>query len=208
MGNRGIVVRFLARARDFSLLHSVQSGHGADQASYTTGILGTSLVIKWLRCKCDHSRPWSPGFRLSGAVSSFLDMPHGAHRENCTLLFSAQQYYVKTSNVTNSLRCLLRSSETQSVTLTQYNALSASDVPTSNAGTKTFSFVVFTRSNTVTRLRLSWERLGRTLPPNDVIRVHDDETSPIQFQPPLISLILTTQYASLPCAQKTGKAAS
>jgi len=133
--------------RFFYLQHSVQSGHGADPASYTTGILGTSPVIKWLRCKCDHSRPSSPGFRLSGAISSFLHMPHGGHRK-LYLTFSARQHYAKTTNVPNSLRCLLRSSETWSDTLTHYNPLSASDVPTSNAATKIFSFLVFTPSNT------------------------------------------------------------
>jgi hypothetical protein len=40
IGGRGIGVRFPASARDFSLLHSVQTGSGAHPASYTMGTRG------------------------------------------------------------------------------------------------------------------------------------------------------------------------
>jgi hypothetical protein len=57
-------VRFLVRARDFSLLHSVQTGFQAYLASY---LMGTGRSIPGDR-EADHSPPSSTDVKNGGAI--------------------------------------------------------------------------------------------------------------------------------------------
>jgi hypothetical protein len=80
-------VQFLARARDFSLLHSVQTSSGAHPASYPVGVGGS---FPW-GCEGEYSHPSSVKVKNGGVISPF---PHTSswcvalsvkHRDNFTL---------------------------------------------------------------------------------------------------------------------------
>jgi hypothetical protein len=61
-------VQFPTRARDFSLLHSVQTGSAAHTASYPMG-----TGIKRPRCEAGHSPPASAEVENGGAIPP---LPH------------------------------------------------------------------------------------------------------------------------------------
>jgi hypothetical protein len=64
------VVRFLAWARDFSLLRSVRTGSGANPPSYPMGAEGRSLGVK-LEREADHPPPPIPeAVNLTGILHS------------------------------------------------------------------------------------------------------------------------------------------
>jgi hypothetical protein len=75
-------VRFLAGARDFSLLHSVQDSTEAHPASYPVdnGVLFPedkvashfSWRVKWLQREADHSFPSSAEVKNCGAIPPLL----------------------------------------------------------------------------------------------------------------------------------------
>jgi hypothetical protein len=75
-GRRGVGVGFPVVAREFSLLHNVQTGSRAQLASYTMGIGSCSPGAKRLGRETDHSPPSSAEvttgeavpLRLQGAV--------------------------------------------------------------------------------------------------------------------------------------------
>jgi hypothetical protein len=66
---RTAVVRFLAMAGDFSLLHSIKTGFGAHPASYPVGTGALSPEIKRPRHEADHSSPSSAEVKNDGAIS-------------------------------------------------------------------------------------------------------------------------------------------
>ena len=49
------MVRFVAEARDFSLLHSIQPSSAAHPASYAVDIPSSLSSVKQLGCEADHS---------------------------------------------------------------------------------------------------------------------------------------------------------
>jgi hypothetical protein len=57
MDGRGIGVKSPAGAREFSLLHSVQTGSGAHPASYPNGTWGSIPGVKRKGYEADHSPP-------------------------------------------------------------------------------------------------------------------------------------------------------
>jgi hypothetical protein len=61
-------VRFLAGARYFSLLHSVQTGSGAHPASYPIGSRGALPGAKRPGREADHSSPTSAEVKDGGAI--------------------------------------------------------------------------------------------------------------------------------------------
>jgi hypothetical protein len=61
-------VRFFAGARDFSLLHSVQTGSGVHPASYPNGTVGFSPGVKRQGREADHSPPSSAEVKNGGAI--------------------------------------------------------------------------------------------------------------------------------------------
>jgi hypothetical protein len=67
-----VELQFLARARDFSLLHSVQTGSGVHPASSPMGT-GDSF----LRGKVGHLPPSGAEGENGGAVSPLLKRLHG-----------------------------------------------------------------------------------------------------------------------------------
>jgi hypothetical protein len=62
-------VQFPVGARDFSLLHSVQTNAGAHPASYPMRIGTVSPGIKWPLCEADHSPPSSSKVKNGGAAT-------------------------------------------------------------------------------------------------------------------------------------------
>jgi hypothetical protein len=68
LDGRGVGVRSLAGVRDFSLLHSVQTGSGAQPASYAVGTGALSPEVKQSESECDHPRPYSAEIKNSGAI--------------------------------------------------------------------------------------------------------------------------------------------
>jgi hypothetical protein len=58
-------------ARDFSLLHNVQTGSGTHQVTYPMGIGGFLLEVKLPRREADHSPPSSAEIKNDGAISPF-----------------------------------------------------------------------------------------------------------------------------------------
>jgi hypothetical protein len=69
LDKRGIGVRFLVEARDFSPRRSHQSWHLPNHLSNRQR--GAKLEIKRLRCRCDHSHP----FRAEITEESYLHYP-------------------------------------------------------------------------------------------------------------------------------------
>jgi hypothetical protein len=60
-------IRFSVASKDFSVLHSVQTGSGAYPASYTMGTGGTVLLgIKWPGRDANHSPPSSVEVKNGG----------------------------------------------------------------------------------------------------------------------------------------------
>jgi hypothetical protein len=68
------VVSFLARARDFSLLHRGQTGSGAHSASYPMGTGGDSRGIKRPGREANHS-PSSAEVKNGGATPPLSHTP-------------------------------------------------------------------------------------------------------------------------------------
>jgi hypothetical protein len=68
-------VKFLARARDFSLLHSIQTGSRADPAFYATDTGTLSLVVVWQRCEAAHSSASITKAKNGGAILSLSHTP-------------------------------------------------------------------------------------------------------------------------------------
>jgi hypothetical protein len=83
-------VRFPARIRDFPLFHSIQTGSGANTASYPVGIGALSPGVKRSGHEADNSPPSSAEVKNGGAIPS---LPHTSswhsaysvkHRHNFT----------------------------------------------------------------------------------------------------------------------------
>jgi hypothetical protein len=63
--------RFLAEARDFSLLYSVQTATGFNPVSYKVGTGRSFPAIKRHGSEADHSPPSSAEISNGGTISSF-----------------------------------------------------------------------------------------------------------------------------------------
>jgi hypothetical protein len=74
-GGEGVRVRFLVGERDFSLLHSFQTGSGAYPASYPVDTRALFLGVKQKGHEADHSLPSSADVRNDGAIYLLPHMP-------------------------------------------------------------------------------------------------------------------------------------
>jgi hypothetical protein len=72
LDGRGIRVRFLARARDFSLLQSLNSKSDAHPASCTMDTSNISLGLKWPGRENGHSLLYNAEVKNSGGIPPFL----------------------------------------------------------------------------------------------------------------------------------------
>jgi hypothetical protein len=66
-------VRFPARLRDFSLLHSVQTGSGVHLASYAMGTWNLFAGVKRPGREADHSHPVRVEFKHGRVMFPFLN---------------------------------------------------------------------------------------------------------------------------------------
>jgi hypothetical protein len=73
LGGRGVGVRFPAEARDFCLLHNVQTGSGAHPASYAMDTGDSFLGGKSERREADLKHLYSAEVKNGGAIPS---LPH------------------------------------------------------------------------------------------------------------------------------------
>jgi hypothetical protein len=62
------MVKFLAGARDFSLLHSIQTGSGDHPAPYPISTGAPFLELKWPGHEADHLRPSSAEVKNVGTI--------------------------------------------------------------------------------------------------------------------------------------------
>jgi hypothetical protein len=69
-------VRFPA-VQDFSILHSIQTGSGAQPASYPMGSRGSFPRVKWQGCEADHSPPFSAKVKNGEPYLHFPICLHG-----------------------------------------------------------------------------------------------------------------------------------
>jgi hypothetical protein len=68
-------VRFPAGARDFSLLHSMQTGSGVHPASYPVGTEGSFPGVMRPGREAHHSLPSNAEFKNGGAIPQ---LPHAS----------------------------------------------------------------------------------------------------------------------------------
>jgi hypothetical protein len=72
-------VRFPEGAKDFSIIHSVQTGSEANPASYSMGTKGSVPGVKQSRREADHSPRSTAEVKNEGAIPP---LPHVSSRHN------------------------------------------------------------------------------------------------------------------------------
>ena len=72
LDNQEFMVQFPARARYFSLLHSIQNGSGAQTALYSTGILNSFNGTKQPVWEADQSPPSYDMFQVGNSILIYI----------------------------------------------------------------------------------------------------------------------------------------